>query len=258
MCYDLDSTPPVPVVAGAAVDHRDLVLEATDGNRFAAFAAFPAEPSGAGVVILPDIRGLYGFYEELALRFAERGHAAVAIDYFGRTAGAEKRGDDFDYRAHVPETTHEGVQADIAAAVGFLRSDAGGSCDTVWTVGFCYGGAASWVAAACGHGIAGAVGLYGRPLLRRNGGPSPVDLVGQIDAPILALMGGADEGIPISDVEAFEEALTAAGVAHELEVYDGAPHGFFDRKFEEHAEASADAWRRMLEFIGGGVPVPAG
>ena len=68
MCFDSDSPPPIPVLSGAAVSHDDLVLEARDGNRFAAFSAAPDEPSGAGIVILPDIRGLYRFYEELALR----------------------------------------------------------------------------------------------------------------------------------------------------------------------------------------------
>ena len=92
-------------ISGAAVSHRELELEAADGNRFAAFAAEPDEPTGACVVILPDVRGLYRFYEELALRFAERGHRAIAIDYFGRTAGVGKRREDFEYREHVDQTT---------------------------------------------------------------------------------------------------------------------------------------------------------
>ena len=87
MCFDLDSSPPIPVIAGAAVSHEDLVLEAADGNELAAFAAHSEEASSTGIVVLPDVRGLYRFYEELALRFAERGFEAVAIDYFGRTAG---------------------------------------------------------------------------------------------------------------------------------------------------------------------------
>src|SRR5258708_5074607 len=116
MCFDLDSLPPVPRIAGAAVSHNDIELEAADGNRFAAFEATPEEPNGIGIVILPDVRGLYRFYEELALRFAERGFDAVAIDYFGRTAGAEKRGAEFVYRPHGEETTPEGGQADVAAA----------------------------------------------------------------------------------------------------------------------------------------------
>src|SRR6188508_3581070 len=108
MCFDVDSSPPIPPISGAAVSHEDTVLEAADGNRFAAFAATPDEPAHTGVVILPDVRGLYRFYEELALRFAERGFAAVAIDYFGRTAGVEKRSEDFDYPPHVEQTTPEG------------------------------------------------------------------------------------------------------------------------------------------------------
>ena len=90
MCFELDSVPPIPVVRGAAVSHEHLVLEAADGNRFAAFSAAPDDGADVGVVLLPDVRGLYRFYEELALRFAERGYAAVAIDYFGRTAGVAR------------------------------------------------------------------------------------------------------------------------------------------------------------------------
>src|SRR6187431_1451296 len=145
MCFELDSVPPIPVIRGAAISHDELVLQAADGNRFAAFAATPDEPSGAGIVILPDVRGLYRFYEELALRFAERGHAAIAFDYFGRTAGAEKRGDDFEYMPHVLETTVDGVQADVAGAVARLRSD---GATAVFSVGFCFGGRNSWLAAA--------------------------------------------------------------------------------------------------------------
>jgi len=217
MCFDLDSLPPVPVIRGAAVSHRRLELEAADGNRFAAFEAQPDEPGSAAVVVLPDVRGLYRFYEELALRFAERRIGAVAIDYFGRTAGVDTRGDDFEYRPHVDQTTPEGVQADVAAAVAHLRGEGYGA---IFTVGFCFGGKNSWLAATAGHGLAGAIGFYGRPI-------EPVGIA----API------------------FDEALDSAGVEHEVVIYDGAPHSFFDRKQEEFAEASEDAWRRTLEFV---------
>jgi carboxymethylenebutenolidase len=246
MCFDRDSLPPIPPLKGAAVSHDDLVLEARDGNRFAAFAATPEIPSGAGIVILPDVRGLYRFYEELALRFAERGHTAIALDYFGRTAGVEKRGDDFEYMPHVQQTTGEGIQADAAAAVAWLRA---AGCSSVFTVGFCFGGRNSWLAAADGHGLAGAIGFYGRPGPGRDGSPGPADRAGELGAPILALMGGADEGIPVEDVRAFEAALEEADVEHEVVIYDGAPHSFFDRKFEEFADASADAWSRTLAFV---------
>ena len=245
MCFDLDSAPPIPRIAGASVSHDDLVLNAADGNRFAAFLATPDETSKAGIVIYPDVRGLYRFYEELALRFAERGYAAIAFDYFGRTAGAEKRDGDWEYMSHVDRTTDDGVQADARAAVEHLR---GLGVRSVFSVGFCFGGRASWVAAASGLGLAGAVGFYGSPT-RERGGPSAVDRAQQIDAPILALQAGDDGHITAEDNAAFDQALTEAGVEHEIVTYDGAPHSFFDRKQEEFAEESDDAWGRTLAFI---------
>jgi carboxymethylenebutenolidase len=246
VCFDLDSSPPVPVLAGGALTHEDLVLESKDGTRFAAFAALPDDGAKAGVVILPDVRGLYRFYEELALRFAERGYAAVAIDYFGRTAGVEKRSEDFEYGPHVEQTTPEGIQDDVAAAVAWLKDRGSAS---IFTVGFCMGGRHSWLSAAGGHGLAGAVGFYGRPGEGRDGSPGPAQQADRIEAPILALQGGADQGITAEDNEAFESALTKAGIEHEVVIFDGAPHSFFDRKQADFAEASAQAWQKTLDFI---------
>jgi carboxymethylenebutenolidase len=240
MCFDSDSTPPIPVISGAAVSHDDLTLTAADGNEFAAFLATPDEAAATGVVILPDIRGLYHFYEELALRFAERGYAAVAFDYFGRTAGVAKRDDDFEYRPHVEQTTPQTVQADVTACIEHLRSL---GCTAIFTVGFCFGGSGSWNAAAFQDGLNGGVGFYGRP-------ERSLPFVPDLKAPILALQGGDDPGIPHEDNVKFEQALGEAGKDYELIEYEGAPHSFFDRKQEEFAEASDDAWRRVLEFIG--------
>jgi carboxymethylenebutenolidase len=244
MCFELDSLPPITPIEGGAVDHSDLQLESADGTRFAAFAALPEEPGDAGVVVLPDVRGLYRFYEELALRFAERGIATVAIDYFGRTAGVGKRGEDFEYREHVEQTTPEGIQADVRAAVDWLRGEGASS---IFTVGFCLGGRNSWLAAAAGHGLEGAVGFYGQPARRDS--PGPIDRAAEMEAPILALQAGGDKNITAEVNAEFDEALTAAGVEHEIVTYPGAPHSFFDRRHEDFADESADAWNRTLEFI---------
>lgn len=92
MCFELDSLPPIPVLSGASVSHRDLVLEAHDGNRLAAFAATPDEPNGSGVVVLPDVRGLYRFYEELALRrVLLRRTALVALGGGRKRPGGRRR-----------------------------------------------------------------------------------------------------------------------------------------------------------------------
>ncbi len=245
MCFDVDSAPPIPVLRGAAVSHEDLVLESRDGTRFAAFAAYPDEPTGIGIAVLPDVRGLYHFYEELALRFAERGYTAVAFDYFGRTAGVGKRDDAFEYMEHARQTTSDGVQTDLAAVIARLRE----TCSVIFTVGFCAGGRHSWLAAASGHDLHGAIGFYGRTGTGQDGSPGATERAGEMRAPILGLMGGDDPMIPPEDVAAFERALEEAGVAHELVTYPGAPHSFFDRKQEEFADASEDAWNRVLAFI---------
>jgi len=110
------------------------------------------------------------------------------------------------------------------------------------------GGRQSWLAAAGGHGLDGAIGFYGRPG-ERDGAPGPEQLASQMDAPVLALQAGADANITPEDNEAFDRALADAGVEHELVVYDGAPHSFFDRRHEEFAVASDDAWNRVLAFL---------
>jgi carboxymethylenebutenolidase len=133
--------------------------------------------------------------------------------------------------------------------VKYLRSDEGGSCGAVFTVGFCFGGRQSWLAAAAGHALAGAVGFYGNPG-PRDGAPGPTQHAGEIAAPVLALQAGDDANITAELNEEFDRALTAAGVEHEVVTYDGAPHSFFDRRQADYAEASDDAWRRVLEFVG--------
>ena len=96
--------------------------------------------------------------------------------------------------------------------------------------------------------MSGAVGFYGFPT-ERNGAVGPAERADEIKAPILALQAGADPHITKVENDAFEAALTEAGVEHEVVVYDGAPHSFFDRKQEEFAAESADAWSRTLAFI---------
>lgn len=251
MCYELDAEPPVPPIAGGAVDSEDLTLTAGDGTQFAAFIARSEGSDGTGpaMVVLPDVRGLFHFYEELALRFAEQGIDSIAFDYFGRTAGVGKRDAEFPFRDHVAQTTFESVKADTAAAVEALR-DAGSSDRKIFTVGFCFGGSNSWHQAANGLGIAGAVGFYGHPAREFPTGATPLmERIGEIEAPILGLMGGADEGITPDIARAFDDALEAGGVEHEIVIYDGAPHSFFDRTADEHVEACDDAWRRILEFV---------
>ncbi len=251
MCYDADARPPLPPISGAALNAGELTLPSADGTRVAAYAARAATPSGAGIVILPDVRGLHPFFEELALRFAEAGIDAIAIDYFSRTAGTGRRGADFDYASHVPLTRHATLNADIAAAAAYLRSTDGGAVERLYTVGFCFGGRLSYLQAVSGIEAAGVIGFYGPPVGPNQAGlPAPADEAPRFSCPVLAIWGGADRGIGPEAVQAFDQALDRAGVTHTTVTYPGATHSFFDRHAGEHAEASADAWRQMLTFMG--------
>jgi carboxymethylenebutenolidase len=251
MCFETDARPPLPPIRGAALDTRDLTLTAADGNHFAAFAARAAEPSGAGVIVIPDVRGLHPYYEELALRFAEAGVDALAIDMYGRSAGPEKRAADFEYEPHVTQLSSDGVNADVGAAADWLRSADAQRLARLYTVGFCVGGRISLVQAAAGLGLAGVIAFYGWPVgPHRSNVPAPADVAPEFGSSVLSIYGGADERIPAEARQAFDRALEAAAVEHRTVVYDGAPHSFFDRKQDQFAEASTDAWRRMLDFMG--------
>ncbi len=242
MCYTNDARPPLPPIMGGSTDEGDLVLTAADGNRFNAYAARAATPSGAGVVVIPDPRGVHPFYKDLVRRFAQAGVDAVAIDYLGRTAGMSERPDDFDYRTHIGQTKPETIAADVAAGIAYLRSPAGGTTESVFTVGFCFGGAQSWRQSAAQPGLAGSIGFYGIPARVR-------DAIPQMRAPLLLLLAGNDQATTQEDFAQFDRELTQAGIRHQKVVYEGAPHSFFDRTFEQHKDASADAWRLMLAFI---------
>lgn len=254
MCFDDHARPPILPIAGGALDAGPVTLTSEDGTAFSAFRAIAANPSGAGILILPDVRGLHAYYEELALRYAEHGIDALAIDYFARTAGMGPRSPDFDYAAHVPQETWEGLAADIRTGVATLRGSAwtpdGRAPTSLFTSGFCRGGRLAFLSATLGLELAGVIGFYGWPTgPGRNGTPAPADIATAIASPVLAIWGGADQGIGKPVVEAFESALRAAGVEHRSITYPGAPHSFFDRTAIEHAEASAAAWEEVLAFI---------
>jgi carboxymethylenebutenolidase len=230
VCYEADARPPLPPVRGAAADAGEVVLTSADGTAVAAYAARAARPGGPGIVVLPDVRGLHPFFEELALRFAEAGVHAVAIDYFSRTAGTGHRPEGFDYEDHVERTRYATLNADVAAAAAYLRSEDGGAASQIYTVGF--------------------IGFYGWPVGGNRELPAPADLAPQFACPVLAIWGGADRGIGPEQVAAFEAALRHAGVEHRSIIYPGAPHSFFDRRAADSADASEDAWRQMLDFVG--------
>jgi carboxymethylenebutenolidase len=256
MCYNDADRPPMPPAATGPATGSDLTLTSADGAQFAAYVAQPATPGAAQVLICPDVRGLHGFYRDLALRFASVGIPALAIDYFGRTAGLGPRDDSFEYMPHVQQVQEQTLFPDIRAALDALRGGAGAERST-FVLGFCFGGSVSLLTATQDLGLAGAVAFYSG-LSRNLGGGTVLEQAARVKIPVLGLFGGADKGIPPDQLAALEAQLARAGVPHTIVSYPGAPHSFFDRRAADYAAESADAWQRVLAFMGAASePVPA-
>jgi len=258
MCFPPGARPPdIPsdlrAISGGA-GGEDVILTSKDGATLRTFVA-QAQQGDAGVVIAPDVRGLHSFYEDLAERFASAGVHAIAVDYFGRTAGTAKRADDFAFQEHVSVARQrpDRIQADVAAAVTELKRRA--APKRTFVLGFCMGGRVAFNASSEQDGLAGVVGFYGVTRRRdETDKDAPIDKVGRMRAAILGLFGGADGGIPAEDNATFDRALGDHKISHHLVTYPGAPHSFFDRTFAQYEKECADAWRRVLGFMASGDP----
>jgi carboxymethylenebutenolidase len=232
------------------------MLRSADGTRVPGYLAQATRggASSAGIVIVPDAFGLRPFYQELAHRFAATGVQALAIDLYGRTAGPtpQPRDETFDFWPHIRAVQTATVAQDIAAGIAFLRTLPEDAPKVLFTLGFCFGGATSFLQAALRQGLAGVIGFYGPPIVTPSWqGPAPavMEHVSAFTCPVLGIFGGADPHIPAESIAQFDTELAAANIAHELVIYPEAPHSFFDWGQSEYAQASNDAWRRVLAFI---------
>jgi carboxymethylenebutenolidase len=235
VCYEPDAAPPVPELPETPLTVSREPLRSADGTSVSAFRAIPERRLGPAVLLLPDNLGLREFYERLAVRLAQHGHPTVAIDYYARSKP------DAPLMQRLAELRRDTLFEDFEAGIAALGGD-------VVSLGFCLGGRFAFQTAAARFGLAGAIGFYGAVQPIRDA-PGPTQLAATFTAPILGIFGGADEGIPPELVAGFDDALTAAGVEHEIVTYPGAPHGFFDAGVDGFERESADAWRRVERFL---------
>jgi carboxymethylenebutenolidase len=205
--------------------------------------AYLAQPEGSGphpaLIVLQEWWGLVPHIKEVADRFAAAGFIAVAPDlYHGRSAAEPD-----EARKLAMALDREQAVREIAAAAVYLKSLASVAPKRVGVVGWCMGGALALSAAAHTADIAATVAFYGRPL-------APEDTA-NIQSPVLGLYGGEDQGIPVTLVEEFKQALQAHHKPHEIHIYPNAGHAFFNETRPEayHPEAAADAWKRTLAWF---------
>ncbi len=209
-----------------------------------------------GVVIFMEIFGINAHIRDVVERVAAEGYVALAPDFFHRTGPDVEYAYDDDGMAKgmdlLGQLKADEMIADAQAAVAALRgrSDVAGK---VGAMGFCIGGHMTYLT-ACETDVDAAASFYGGGIAAPEGpggGESTLSRTSKIGGKILCLFGGADSMIPSDQVEAIQQALTAAGTDHEVVVYAGADHGFFcDQRATHHEDSARDAWTRVKALFG--------
>jgi carboxymethylenebutenolidase len=215
---------------------------------------FVARPSGApraALVLLQEIFGVNAHIRDVARRLAAEGYVVAAPHLFHRLPMQE-----FDYadssgaQQAMRELRAPEVLSDVRAALSWLASDAGAPGVPAATVGFCFGGRASFLAATAIDGLFACVAFYGVGI-GADAPDAPIQRAGEIACPVLALYGADDPIISADEVRRVDAALEASGVPHEVHAYAGAGHAFFNdaRSANHDASAAQDAWARTLRFL---------
>ena len=211
-----------------------------NGHTTEGYLAKPASGTGPGVIVLQEWWGLVPHIEDIADRFAAEGFFALAPDlYHGEKATGPDQAGKLMMALNIERT-----EKDLAGAIDHLKQQAGVTGKGVGTVGFCMGGALSLFAASKNPDVAACVVFYG-------GHPNVKPDLAALKAPVLGLWAGKDGFVSPAVVAALDQQLTALGKRHEFHTYPGADHAFFNDTRPEvyDADASADAWRRTLEFF---------
>jgi carboxymethylenebutenolidase len=243
------------------LETRTVAYRAPDGYDLPAFVA---RPEGDGpfpvVVVVSEIFGVHEYIRDICRRLARAGYAAVAPAFFNRVEDPAPLADMARVQEIVAAADYEQVMGDIAATLDWISQQLWANADRVGITGWCWGGKVVWQAAARFAAIDAGVAWYGRlappadaaPAQAAAGGPWPVDLAGDLKAPVLGLYGEADRGIPPASVEAMRQALQRASQTESrIEVYPDAPHGFHaDYRDSYRPEAAADGWAKLLALFG--------
>ena len=216
--------------------------------RLGEIPAYSAKPQGAGpfpiLLVVPEIFGLHEHIRDVCRRFAREGYLAIACEPYARYGDVTKL-------ASIDEVSDAQVMSDLDASLAWAVAH-GGDASRLAVTGFCWGGRITWLYAAHNPKVRAGVAWYGRvegPTSEKQP-KHPIDLAGEIRAPVLGLYGGADAGIPTEGVERLRERLRAAGRPSDIHVYPGMPHAFFaDYRPSYRAEAARDGWRRALEWL---------
>lgn len=227
-----------------------------NGFKMPAFRSAPAGKTGLPVVlVVSEIFGVHEYIADVTRRLARAGYLAIAPELFVRQGDPSAYGEiakiQSEVIAKVPDAQ---VMTDLDACVTWA-AEHGGQADKLAITGFCWGGRITWLYAAHQPRLKAAVAWYGRTVgaSTPNNPKHPVDVAGQLKAPVLGLYGGADTGIPLDTVDKMKSALSqgpSAAKASEFVVYPEAPHAFHaDYRTSYRQAAAEDGWQRLLAWL---------
>jgi len=226
----------------------------TSDAEIPAYRAMPASGSNfPTVLVVQEIFGVNEHIKDVCRRFAKAGYFAIAPELYARQGDPQKAPDvQTVIREIVSKVPDKQVMSDLDATVAFAKASGKADTDKLGITGFCWGGRVVWLYAAHNPNLKAGVAWYGRIV----GSASeltpkhPIDLVQQINAPVLGLYGGADTGIPVETVQQMEKALTAADKKHKFVVYPQAPHAFHaDYRPSYRKDAAEDGWKQALAWF---------
>ncbi|MDR3637555.1 MAG: dienelactone hydrolase family protein [Isosphaeraceae bacterium] len=205
------------------------------------------------VLVVQEIFGVHEHIKDLCRRLAKLGYFAVAPALYARQ-GDVARIDDIQeiIRAVVSKVPDSQVLSDLDATVAWAKQTGKADTAKLATTGFCWGGRIVWLYAAHNPNLKAGAAWYGRLASAPDAlhPKNPIDLVGDLKAPVLGLYGGADTGIPAASVEKMQQALKAANAPSEIILYPDTPHGFnADYRPTYRKDQAEDGWKRMLAWF---------
>lgn len=195
-----------------------------------------------GVIVIHENRGLLEHFKDVARRFAREGYAALAVDLAAPIGGTDKFTDLAQVTTFLGSTPPAQLVAMLNDAFQRLQQAPGVRRDRIGTIGWCFGGGMVWRFITQSPELAAAAPFYG---------PNPpLEDVAKIKAAVLAVYGELDVRIN-AGIPAVREAMQKAGVVHEIHIYPGAGHAFFNDTGQAYNKTAADdAWRRVLAWFG--------
>jgi len=218
---------------------------------------YRAMPSSGGpfpvVLVVQEIFGVHEHIKDICRRLAKIGYFAVAPELYARQGDVSKLTDFQEiFSKVVSKVPDKQVMSDLDASAEWAKKSGKGDTARLGITGFCWGGRIVWLYSAHSRDLKAAAAWYGRlegekdTLHPRH----PLDMVVELNAPMLGLYGGKDQGIPPASVEKMREALKQASKPCEIVVYPDAPHAFYaDYRPSYRKEPADDAWKKMLEWF---------